>query len=300
MAGYYEGLVILVGINIIAVLGVSILTGFTRLFSFGNGGFMAIGAYTGAILSTKLHTPLVISIIGGMLMAGLVAFLLGKITLGLKGDYFLIATLGFGESIRVIIENMQSITGGARGYSGIPLKTNIWVILISVVIAVWIAWNLLHSKIGRNFQAIREQEIAADAIGIDTAKYKNMAFVISAMFAAWAGVLFAHYFSFIVPIMFNLLKSSEMTITVVIGGLGSLTGSIIATTVLTLLPELARAAAEYRMLAYGVAVVLIVTLRPSGLMGYKEFSFKKTIAWIKGLLNRKKTSSSEEEEEEAA
>lgn len=299
MAGYYEGLVILVGINIIAVLGVSILTGFTRLFSFGNGGFMAIGAYTGAILSTKLHTPLVISIIGGMLMAGLVAFLLGKITLGLKGDYFLIATLGFGESIRVIIENMQSITGGARGYSGIPLKTNIWVILISVIIAVWIAWNLLHSKIGRNFQAIREQEIAADAIGIDTAKYKNMAFVISAMFAAWAGVLFAHYFSFIVPIMFNLLKSSEMTITVVIGGLGSLTGSIIATTVLTLLPELARAAAEYRMLAYGVAVVLIVTLRPSGLMGYKEFSFKKTIAWIKGLLNRKKTSSSEEEEEAA-
>jgi branched-chain amino acid transport system permease protein len=296
MAGYYEGLLILVGINIIAVLGVSILTGFTRLFSFGNGGFMAIGAYTGAILSTKLHTPLVISIIGGMLVAGLIAFLLGKITLGLKGDYFLIATLGFGESIRVIIENMQRITGGARGYSGIPLKTNIWVVLISVVIAVWIAWNLLHSKIGRNFQAIREQEIAADAIGIDTAKYKNYAFVISAMFAAWAGVLFAHYFSFIVPIMFNLVKSSEMTITVVIGGLGSLTGSIIATTILTLLPELARAAAEYRMLAYGVAVVIIVTLRPSGLMGYKEFSFKKTIAWIKGLLNRRKTSSTEEEE----
>ena len=296
MAGYYEGLLILVGINIIAVLGVSILTGFTRLFSFGNAGFMAIGAYTGAILSKELHTPLVISIIGGMIMAGVIAFLLGKITLGLKGDYFLIATLGFGESIRVIIENMQSITGGARGYSGIPLKTNIWVVLISVVIAVWIAWNLLHSKIGRNFQAIREQEMAADAIGIDSAKYKNYAFVISAMFAAWAGVLFAHYFSFIVPIMFNLVKSSEMTITVVIGGLGSLTGSIIATTILTLLPELARAAAEYRMLAYGVAVVLIVTLRPSGLMGYSEFSFKKTVAWVKGLVNRKKTTASEDEE----
>ncbi|MDX9863649.1 MAG: branched-chain amino acid ABC transporter permease [Anaerolineaceae bacterium] len=296
MAGYYEGLFILVGINIIAVLGVSILTGFTRLFSFGNAGFMAIGAYTGAILSKELNTPLVISIIGGMIMAGFIAFLLGKITLGLKGDYFLIATLGFGESIRVIIENMQSVTGGARGYSGIPMKTNIWVVIISVVIAVWIAWNLLHSKIGRNFQAIREQEMAADAIGIDSAKYKNYAFVISAMFAAWAGVLFAHYFSFIVPIMFNLVKSSEMTITVVIGGLGSLTGSIIATTILTLLPELARAAAEYRMLAYGVAVVLIVTLRPSGLMGYREFSFKKTVAWIKNVFNRKKTSSPEEEE----
>lgn len=295
MAGYYEGLLILVGINIIAVLGVSILTGFTRLFSFGNAGFMAIGAYTGAILSTKVHTPLVISIIGGMIMAGFVAFLLGKITLGLKGDYFLIATLGFGESVRVLIENMQKLTGGARGYSGIPIKTNLLVVVISVVIAVWLAWNILHSKYGRNFMAIREQEIAADAIGIDTAKYKNMAFVISAMFAAWAGVLFAHYFSFIVPIMFNLVKSSEMTITVVIGGLGSLTGSIIATTILTLLPELARAAAEYRMLAYGLAVVLIVTLRPSGLMGYKEFSLKGIVSWGRAKFKHKNISPSEEE-----
>lgn len=294
MAGYYEGLMILVGINIIAVIGVSILTGFTRLFSFGNGGFMAIGAYTGAILSTKLHTPLVVSILGGMAVAGFIAFLLGKITLGLKGDYFLIATLGFGESVRVIIENMQSVTGGARGYSGIPYKTDLIVILISVAVAIFIAWNLLHSKMGRNFMAIREQEIAADAIGIDTAKYKNMAFVISAMFAAWAGVLFAHYFTFIVPVMFNMVKSTEMTITVVIGGLGSLTGSIIATTLLTLLPELARAAAEYRMLAYGLAVVLIITLRPSGLMGYKEFSARGIYYWLKDRFTRKAVHSSEE------
>jgi branched-chain amino acid transport system permease protein len=287
MAGYYEGLFILVGINIIAVIGVSILTGFTRLFSFGNAGFMAIGAYTGAIISTKVHAPLVISIIGGMIVAGFIAFLLGKITLGLKGDYFLIATLGFGESVRVIIENLQKITGGARGYTGIPMKTTLLVVLISVAIAIFIAWNLLHSKIGRNFQAIREQEVAADAIGIDTAKYKNIAFVISAMYAAWAGVLWAHFYSLIIPSMFNLGKSSELTITVVIGGLGSLTGSIIATTILTLLPELARAAAEYRMLAYGVAVVLIITLRPSGLMGYQEFSLKGTIAWVKKLFSKK-------------
>lgn len=289
MAGYYEGLFILVGINIIAVIGVSILTGFTRLFSFGNAGFMAIGAYTGAIISTKLHAPLVISIIGGMILAGFIAFLLGKITLGLKGDYFLIATLGFGESVRVIIENLQKITGGARGYTGIPMKTTLLVVLISVAIAIFIAWNLLHSKIGRNFQAIREQEVAADAIGIDTAKYKNIAFIISAMYAAWAGVLWAHFYSLIIPSMFNLGKSSELTITVVIGGLGSLTGSIIATTILTLLPELARAAAEYRMLAYGVAVVLIITLRPSGLMGYQEFSLKRMIAWVKKLFTKKPT-----------
>jgi branched-chain amino acid transport system permease protein len=167
------------------------------------------------------------------------------------------------------------------------MKTDLFVIVVSVVVAVFIAWNLLHSKIGRNLMAIREQEIAADAIGIDTAKYKNIAFIISAMFAAWSGVLFAHYFTFIVPIMFNLVKSTEMTITVVIGGLGSLTGSIIATTILTLLPELARAAAEYRMLAYGIAVVLIITFRPSGLMGYKEFSASAIIQWVKGLFSRK-------------
>jgi branched-chain amino acid transport system permease protein len=288
MIGYYEGLMILVGINIIAVIGVSILTGFTRLFSFGHGGFMAIGAYTGAILSVELEMPLAVSIIGGMIVAGAVAFVLGKITLGLKGDYFLIATLGFGESVRILIENLQGLTGGARGYSGIPLKTDLFVITVCVILAIMLAWNLLHSKYGRYFKAIREQEIAADAIGIDTARYKNMSFVVSAMFAAWAGVLFAHYFSFIVPIMFNLVKSSEMTITVVIGGLGSLTGSILATTLLTLLPELARAAAEYRMLAYGVAVVLIITLRPSGLLGYKEFSFRKLFLWIKGLFTSKK------------
>ncbi len=287
MIGYYQGLIILVGINIIAVIGVSILTGFTRLFSFGQGGFMAIGAYTGAILSVELKMPLAVSILGGMAVAGLAAFLLGKVTLGLKGDYFLIATLGFGESTRILIENIQGLTGGARGYSGIPLKTNLFVITVCVILAIMLAWNLLHSKYGRFFKAIREQEIAADAIGINTAKYKNMSFVVSAMFAAWAGVLFAHYFSFIVPVMFNLAKSSEMTITVVIGGLGSLTGSIVATTLLTLLPELARAAAEYRMLAYGVAVVLIITLRPSGLMGYKEFSFKTTYYWIKGLFTKK-------------
>ena len=287
MAGYYEGLLIIVGINIIAVIGVSILTGFTRLFSFGNAAFMAIGAYAGAIISTKLKMPLPIAIIGGMIVSAIIAFLLGKITLGLKGDYFLIATLGFGESVRVIAENWQAVTGGSRGYTGIPMKTDIVVVGISVVIAIFIAWNLLHSKIGRNFQAIREQEVAADAIGVDTAKYKNLAFMISAMYAAWAGVLWGHYYSLVVPSMFNLVKSQELTITVVIGGLGSLSGSILSTIFLTLLPELARAAAEYRMLAYGLAVVLVITLRPNGLMGYKEISLKVIVAWIKALFSKK-------------
>ncbi|MDY0019081.1 MAG: branched-chain amino acid ABC transporter permease [Anaerolineae bacterium] len=288
MSGYVSGLLILVGINIIAVLGVSILTGFTRLFSFGNAGFMAIGAYTAGILSSRFGVPFIPALIAGALMAGLISLALGKLTLGLKGDYFLIATLGFGESLRVLIENIE-ITGGARGLANIPPRTTLLVVWVSVVIAIIGAWNFLHSKYGRNLMAIREQEMAADAVGIDTAKFKTLAFMISAIYAGWAGGLFSHYYTFISPISFALSKSAELTITVVVGGLGSLTGSIIATILLTLLPELLRAASVYRMLFYGIAVVLIVTLRPNGLLGYREFSWE----WIKRLIAPKSGSSIE-------
>ncbi len=288
MSGYVTGLLILVGINIIAVLGVSILTGFTRLFSFGNAGFMAIGAYTAGILSSRYGVPFLPALVAGALLAGLISLALGKLTLGLKGDYFLIATLGFGESLRVLIENIE-ITGGARGLANIPPRTTLWVVWISVIVAIIGAWNFLHSKYGRNLMAIREQEMAADAVGIDTAKFKTMAFVISAIYAGWAGGLFAHYYTFISPISFNLSKSAELTITVVVGGLGSLTGSVIATAVLTVLPELLRAASVYRMLFYGIAVVLIVTLRPNGLLGYREFS----LDWLKRLVTSKSDSSTE-------
>lgn len=287
MSSYLEGIIILVGINIIAVLGVSVLTGFTRLFSFGNAGFMAVGAYTSAILTTKYHTPFIISIFGGMLVAALISIALGKLTLGLKGDYFLITTLGFGECVRVLIEFLDPITGGARGYAGIPQKTNLTVVVVAVIICVIITRNLITSKYGRNIMAIREQELAAEAVGINTAHFKLLSFMVSAVFAGLAGALFAHYYMFITPGMFNLDKSAELTITVVIGGLGSITGSIIATTVLTLLPEILRAVADYRMLLYGISVVLIIILRPNGLMGYKEFSIE-SLKKIKNFIMRKR------------
>jgi branched-chain amino acid transport system permease protein len=283
MSGYVSGLIILVGINIIAVLGVSILTGFTRLFSFGNAGFMAIGAYVSAVLTVKYDVPFIAAILIAALAAGIIGLALGKLTLKLKGDYFLITTLGFGECVRVIIEFLDPITGGARGYSGIRPLTTLPVVIVSVVLAFWIAWNFLHSKYGRNLKAIREQEMAAEAVGINVARFKELSFSISAVFAGWAGALFAHYIMFITPNMFNLDKSSEFTITVVIGGLGSLSGSILATAALTLLPEVLRSMAEYRMLMYGIIVVIIVILRPSGIMGYKEFSLK----WVLNLFRKK-------------
>jgi branched-chain amino acid transport system permease protein len=219
----------------------------------------------------------------GALVAGLFGWGLGKLTLSLKGDYFLIATLGFGESMRVALEYLDKFTGGARGLSGISPDTTLWVVLISVVLAIAGAWNFLHSKYGRNLMAIREQEMAAEAVGIDTARYKTISFVMSAIYAGWAGALFAHYLTFIAPNMFNLDKSAELTITVVVGGLGSITGTVLAAIVLTVLPELLRAASTYRMLFYGLAVVLIITLRPAGLFGYRELTFH----WIKRLFQRK-------------
>lgn len=277
---YTQGIIIIACINMIAVLGISVLTGFTRLFSFGNAGFMSIGAYTSALLTAKIGLPFFPAILAGIIFAGFIAYLLGSLTLKLKGDYFLITTLGFGEMIRVLF-NYIPITGGARGLSGIPKYTTLPIALICLALAIIIAWTLIHSKYGRNFTAIREQEIAAEAVGVDVTKSKKLAFVISAMFAGWAGALYAHNLMFLSPIMFNLPKSAELTITVVIGGLGSLTGSILGSLVVTLLPEIFRSLANYRMFLYGLAVVLIIILRPAGLFGYREFSIRKLWAFCK-------------------
>jgi branched-chain amino acid transport system permease protein len=282
---YTQGIMIIACINMIAVLGISVLTGFTRLFSFGNAGFMSIGAYTSALLTVRLGLPFFPAVLAGISLAGLVAYFLGSLTLKLKGDYFLITTLGFGEMIRVLF-NYISITGGARGLSGIPKYTTLPIAIICLVLAIIIAWTLIHSKYGRNFTAIREQELAAESVGINIIRSKKMAFVFSAMFAGWAGALYAHHLMFLSPMMFNLPKSAELTITVVIGGLGSLTGSIFGSLVVTLLPEVFRSLANYRMFLYGLAVVLIIILRPSGLFGYREFSIRKVFAFFKMIVKK--------------
>lgn len=281
LSSFQQGVITLVCINIIAVLGMSVLTGFTRLFSFGNAGFMSIGAYTSAILSVKLNLPFPIVVILGAATAGIISYLLGSLTIRLKGDYFLISCLGFGESVRVLFNYIKPITGGANGYSGIPFRTNMWIAIFCAILAFIIAWNFIHSKYGSNLTAIRENEIAAEAVGIDVIKFKKMSFVFSAIFAGWAGALYAHYLIFITPTMFNLGKSCELITTTVIGGLGSLTGSVLGAILVTLLPEVFRSLSNYRMLLYGIAVVLVILLKPDGLYGYREFSIKKTISFFK-------------------
>ena len=278
---FYEGVIVIVCVNMIAVLGMSVLTGFTRLFSFGNAGFMSIGAYTAAICSVQFHLPFALSLLFGAAAAGFVAYLLGSLTIRLRGDYFLISCLGFGECVRVLFNYTRNLTGGANGYSGIPYKTTGLVALLCAILAFVIAWNLIHSQYGQAFSAIRENEVAAAAAGIDVVHYKKLSFLFSAVYAGWAGGLYAHYLQYITPQLFNLPKSCELVITTVLGGLGSLTGSVLGTLIVQLLPEIFRGLSEYRMLFYGISVVLVILLRPEGLMGYREFSLKGILRWFR-------------------
>jgi branched-chain amino acid transport system permease protein len=271
MNTYIEGILILAGINLMAVLGLSLLTGFTGLFSFGHAGFMAIGGYASAMLTVKFNWPLIPALLAGGLVAALFSAMIGKATLNLKGDYFCIATLGFGEAIRLILDNVQYF-GGARGWPGIPNYTNIWNVLGINLFAVIILANLIRSRHGRNIIAIREEELASQIIGINVFKHKMVSLMISASYAGIAGGLMAHYMTFLQPKMFSLVKSTELIIIVIFGGLGSISGSILGALVLTALPEVLRSFSKWRLVCYGLAVIIIMISRPEGLLGGYELT----------------------------
>ncbi len=273
---YISGILILTGINLLTVLGLSLLTGFTGLFSFGHAGFMAIGAYTAATMTMQFHMPLILALIAGGLVAAVISLVIGRLTLNLKGDYFCIATLGFGEATRLILDNVQYF-GGSRGLPGIPTYGNneyLTIVVIINVIAIVAMVFLIRSRHGRNMIAIREEELASQAIGINVFRYKMTSLSISAFYAGIAGGLMAHYLGYIQPIMFQLIKSTELTIIVIFGGLGSITGSVVGAIILTFLPEALRSFSQWRLVVYGAAVILIMITRPQGLMGGKELNLK--------------------------
>lgn len=275
---YINGMIALAGINLLVVLGLSLLTGFTGIFSFGHAGFMAIGAYLTVWFSMKMGINFYVALAMAGIITGCISLIIGKITLNLKGDYFIIATMGFGESIRLILDNMQAF-GGARGWSEIPSYTNalnVWIIdLIAVIILV----NIIWSRHGRNFKAIREEELASQIIGINVFKYKMISLMISAMYAGVAGGLFAHYMSFIQPKMFQMIKSTEFTIMVIFGGMGSISGSILGTIILTALPQVLLSLDAWRYVIYGAAVIFIMIARPQGMMGGFEMTPKQLKTW---------------------
>ena len=267
IGAYYEGIILLTFINIILAVSLNLIVGFTGQLCLGHAGFMAIGAYISAIISTKANLPFFLAIIVGAIVSAFFAALIGFPTLRLTGDYFAITTLAFCEIIRVIIMNIDYV-GGARGFTGIPTKTTIsisfWVMILSVVII----YNIIHSSQGRAMLAVRENEIAAESMGVNAFKYKMTAFVIGAFFAGLAGGLYAHYMGYIQPTSFDYLTF------VVFGGMGSLSGSIISTGILTFLPELLRGLQDYRMIIYPLALIILMIFRPQGLLGDKELSLK--------------------------
>ena len=276
MLTYITGVFTVTGIYLIAILGVSILTGFTGLFSMGHAGFMAIGAYVSALIVKGTGLPLGVGLVCGMVAATLVGVLIGYPTLRLKGDYFVIATLGVGESMKLLVENLK-ITGGARGLNGVSGGTNVFLVWGLVVLIVVLLVNFLRSKHGRNCMAVREEELAAAAIGINTTSYKMLGMAISCALCGLSGALLAHYMKYLHPSMFTMAKSNELIMTVILGGRGSLTGTILAALILVPLPEILRFEGfqAWRMVIYGLLVVVVIVFKPSGLLGTNELRWSQ-------------------------
>jgi branched-chain amino acid transport system permease protein len=277
---YYVDVTVGVGINIILAVSLNLINGYTGQFSLGHAGFMAVGAYTAAAL-TKFGGPNVLRILGGenyfstgvlflvaLILGGVVAavagFLVGMPSLRLKGDYLAIVTLGFGEIIRVIFRNIESL-GGALGLTGIPPYTNLFWVFSFAAITVFVVTCMVNSTYGRGFIAVHDDEVAAEAMGLNATKYKIIAFVTGAFFAGVAGGLYGHFKLSIDPKGFDFIKSIEIVVMVILGGMGNTIGVILAAILLTLLPEFLREFAQYRMMLYSLLLVILMLTRPQGL-----------------------------------
>lgn len=275
---YYTGIIILSLIFIIMAISLNVATGFLGQLVLGHAGFMAVGAYTAAIFAVNYKgdfSDLQLLLFGAaiaMVSAGVMGLIVGFPALRLKGDYLGIMTLGFGEIIRVVLVNLE-ITNGAQGLTGIPRIVDFKIAYIAVILTLIVVILFMKSRHGRAILSIRENEIASESVGINLTKYKLLAFVIAAMFGGLGGALFAFKDGFLAPSSFGFVKSVEIFVIVVLGGMGSLTGSIIAAVFVILLPEVLRAFESYRMLTYSLVLVLTMLFRPQGLFGTKEFKF---------------------------
>ncbi len=270
---YYLGLVIDVGINIILAVSLNLINGHTGQFSLGHAGFMAVGGYTAAKLTlevSKLLPPaaapllFMVALLAGGLMAALVGLAVGVPSLRLRGDYLAIVTLGFGEIIRVVFQNMEAV-GAASGLKGIPGFTNLFWAWSLAAVTVYVVATLVNSTYGRGFLAVHDDEVAAGAMGINPTRYKVTAFVIGAFFAGVAGGLYAHHKSFLSPSGFDFMKSIDIVVMVILGGMGRTAGVILAAILLTLLPEFLRGFADYRMIIYSLLIIGLMMARPQGL-----------------------------------
>ncbi|WP_445489083.1 branched-chain amino acid ABC transporter permease [Niallia sp. 03133] len=266
----YSNMIILMAINIMLAVSLHLVIGITGQFSIGHAGFLAVGAYVSAIATMKLSLPFPVAILAGGIVAALAGLLVGIPTLRLRGDYLAIATLGFAEIIRIFFLNIDYV-GGAAGMQVSRLTT--WTsTFICLYITILVIVNFTNSRHGRAAISIRENEIAADAMGINTTYYKVAAFAMGSFFAGIAGALQAHNFYIIQPTNFGFLKSFDILIYVVLGGLGSISGSIIAAIFLTIISTFLQDYPETRMIIYSLVLVIVMLYRPKGLMGTIEIT----------------------------
>lgn len=307
LSSYDERIIITIGIMMILATSLNLINGFTGQFSLGHAGFMSIGAYASTLVSTLLLPKLGITLNGGVeqhafflgilisggIAAAIAGLLVGIPSLRLKGDYLAIVTLGFGEIIRVVLQNIQSI-GGPLGISGIQrLSGFIWVYAI-VIVVVFVVQNIVTSTYGKGFLSVRDDEIASESLGIDTTRFKVVAFVVGAFFAGIAGGLYAHYNGLIRPEDFNFLKSVEIVVIVILGGMGSTWGVLLAAALLTFLPEWLRDQqigslnlGDFRMSLYALVLIVLMLTRPQGLFGGIRMD------WPKRRLRRKPSTPSQ-------
>lgn len=291
LGSYNSRIIIYIGIAMIMAVSLNVVNGFTGQFSLGHAGFMSVGAYTSVVVSTMIlpkyfgaiegatqHFVLLIALLSGGIAAAIAGLLVGIPSLRLKGDYLAIVTLGFGEIIRVIIQNVDYL-GGALGLAGLPRYTSFLWVFLTLAVVVFIIQNLMRSTYGQGFMAVRDDEIAAEAMGVNTTRYKVTAFVIGAFFAGVAGGLYANYNGLISPEDFGFVRSVEIVVMVIMGGMGSTYGVMAAAAILTYLPELLRDVkfgsvnlGDFRMSIYSLALIILMLLRPQGIFGNFKFA----------------------------
>ncbi len=277
---YYVGILVFLGINLIITIGLSLLMGYAGQISLGQAAFYGIGAYTTGILTTRFGFPIYLSLPLAILLTVTIAYLVGVPTLRLKGHYLAMATLGLGEIVHIIFNELFHLTGGPSGFGSIPLirifgiqlhnDTRYYIFVWAIVaIILFISLNIINSRIGRALKAIHKEERTAATLGVHTARLKQMIFVISAGFAGLAGFLYAHYITFLSPGTFSLHFSILLVTMVAVGGMEHIWGAVIGTVVLTILPEYLRFFKDFDILIYGIILMAIMLLRPEGLYGIK-------------------------------
>lgn len=282
---YHYDIAILVGINATVVIGLNLLMGYAGQISLGHAAFFGLGAYSTAILTTRFGWPSLLALAAGALLVAVVAFVIARPILRLKGHYLAMATLGLGMIIYLVITSESWLTGGPDGMGVAPLQVfgytvmdeRVWYWIIGIILLAtyWLALNLIESPVGRALRAVHGSEIAATTAGVDVTRYKVMVFVLSAVLAALMGGLYAFYGGFIAPTSSNFMHSIEFAVMVVLGGMASVMGAVVGAAILTLLPQFLTSFAEYEWMLYGLILMLVMIFMPKGLVPTLDYWLRR-------------------------